>query len=71
MATAKIVKDISPHKFVKAYSAYLKRPGKMELPPWTDIVKTSQFKELGPYDPELVLCSSCFNGQENLLEGRS
>lgn len=24
----------------------------MELPPWTDIVKTAQFKELAPYDPD-------------------
>ncbi|GMP57267.1 hypothetical protein CsSME_00021424 [Camellia sinensis var. sinensis] len=38
MATAKLVKDISPHEFVKAYS--------------TDIVKTGRFKELAPYDPD-------------------
>lgn len=24
----------------------------MELPPWTDIVKTATFKELAPYDPD-------------------
>ncbi|CAL5390076.1 unnamed protein product [Camellia sinensis] len=45
MVTAKSVKDVSPHKFVKAYSAHLKRSGK------TDIVKTVRFKELAPYDP--------------------
>ncbi|KAE9449350.1 hypothetical protein C3L33_18762, partial [Rhododendron williamsianum] len=28
MATAKSVKDVSPHEFVKAYSAHLKRSGK-------------------------------------------
>lgn len=24
----------------------------VELPPWTDIVKTARFKELAPYDPD-------------------
>ena len=24
----------------------------MELPEWTDIVKTATFKELAPYDPD-------------------
>uniref|UniRef100_A0A2P2KYQ7 40S ribosomal protein S19-3 n=1 Tax=Rhizophora mucronata TaxID=61149 RepID=A0A2P2KYQ7_RHIMU len=52
MATPKTVKDVSPHEFVRAYSAHLKRSGKIELPPWTDIVKTGRFKELAPYDPD-------------------
>ncbi|THU51485.1 hypothetical protein C4D60_Mb06t31530 [Musa balbisiana] len=51
-AVARTVKDVSPHEFVKSYSAYLKRSGKMELPEWTDIVKTGMFKELAPYDPD-------------------
>lgn len=29
MATARTVKDVSPHEFVKAYSAHLKRSGKV------------------------------------------
>ncbi|GMQ10932.1 hypothetical protein CsSME_00053738 [Camellia sinensis var. sinensis] len=41
MATAKSVKDVSPHEFVKAYSAHLKRSG-----------KTGRFKELAPYNPD-------------------
>ncbi|XP_010259352.1 PREDICTED: 40S ribosomal protein S19-3 [Nelumbo nucifera] len=52
METARTVKDVSPHEFVKAYAAHLKRSGKMELPHWTDIVKTATFKELAPYDPD-------------------
>ncbi|KAL7232259.1 hypothetical protein ACSBR2_010312 [Camellia fascicularis] len=52
IATAKSVKDVSPHEFVKAYSAHLKRSGKMELPHWTDIVKIGRFKELALYDPD-------------------
>ncbi|CAL0321721.1 unnamed protein product [Lupinus luteus] len=52
MATAKTVKDVSPHEFVKAYSAHLKRSGKIELPEWIDLVKTAKFKELAPYDPD-------------------
>ncbi|KAJ3703700.1 hypothetical protein LUZ61_007405 [Rhynchospora tenuis] len=52
METGRTVKDVSPHEFVKAYAAHLKRSGKMELPHWTDIVKTARFKELAPYDPD-------------------
>ncbi|XP_042459897.1 40S ribosomal protein S19-like [Zingiber officinale] len=49
---SKTVKDVSPHEFVKAYAAHLKRSGKLELPEWADIVKTGRFKELAPYDPD-------------------
>nr|XP_009787026.1 PREDICTED: 40S ribosomal protein S19-3-like [Nicotiana sylvestris] len=52
MEAAKTVKDVSPHEFVKAYTAHLKRSGKMELPEWTDLVKTGKLKELAPYDPD-------------------
>lgn len=31
MATAKTVKDVSPHEFVKAYAAHLKRSGKVDF----------------------------------------
>ncbi|KAE9590324.1 putative ribosomal protein S19e [Lupinus albus] len=31
MATAKTVKDVSPHEFVKAYSSHLKRSGKVSF----------------------------------------
>lgn len=51
-STARTVKDVNPHEFVKAYSAHLKRSGKMELPEWVDIVKTARFKELPPTDPD-------------------
>uniref|UniRef100_A0A804R3K8 40S ribosomal protein S19 n=1 Tax=Zea mays TaxID=4577 RepID=A0A804R3K8_MAIZE len=40
-STARTVKDVNPHEFVKAYSAHLKRSG-----------KTARFKELPPYDPD-------------------
>ncbi|XP_058113374.1 small ribosomal subunit protein eS19-like [Magnolia sinica] len=52
MEAARTVKDVSPHDFVKAYSAHLKRSGKVELPHWIDTVKTATFKELAPYDPD-------------------
>ncbi|KAM7277531.1 hypothetical protein ACFE04_004665 [Oxalis oulophora] len=52
MATSRKVKDVSPHEFVKAYAAHLKRSGKIELPEWTDIVKTGKLKELAPYDAD-------------------
>ncbi|CAI0428610.1 unnamed protein product [Linum tenue] len=56
------VKDVSPHEFVKAYAAHPKRSGKIELPPWIDIVKTGKLKELAPYDHD------CLNGKEGLAE---
>ncbi|KXS18629.1 ribosomal protein S19e, partial [Gonapodya prolifera JEL478] len=46
------VKDVDPHAFVTAYAAYLKRTGKLDVPKWTDTVKTGTFKELGPYDAD-------------------
>ncbi|CDS05217.1 Putative 40S ribosomal protein S19-A [Lichtheimia ramosa] len=46
------VKDVNAHAFIKAYSAYLKRTGKLEIPKWVDIVKTGTHKELAPYDPD-------------------
>ncbi|RKO83231.1 ribosomal protein S19e [Blyttiomyces helicus] len=46
------VKDVSAHEFVKAYGAYLKRTGRLEVPKWVDLVKTGPTKELAPYDPD-------------------
>ncbi|KAL1935580.1 hypothetical protein VTP01DRAFT_4720 [Rhizomucor pusillus] len=46
------VKDVNAHEFIKAYAAYLKRTGKLEVPKWVDIVKTGTYKELAPYDPD-------------------
>ncbi|KAI8902096.1 ribosomal protein S19e [Globomyces pollinis-pini] len=46
------VKDVSAQAFVKAYSAYLKRTGRLEVPKWVDLVKTGPHKELAPYDPD-------------------
>jgi small subunit ribosomal protein S19e len=46
------VKDVSSHDFVKAYAAYLKRTGKLDVPKWVDVVKTGTAKELAPIDPD-------------------
>ncbi|KAJ3168355.1 40S ribosomal protein S19 [Geranomyces variabilis] len=46
------VKDVSAHAFVKAYAAYLKRTGKLDVPKWLDLVKTATYKELAPYDQD-------------------
>ncbi|KAE8805586.1 40S ribosomal protein S19 [Hordeum vulgare] len=58
-----------PHEFVKAYSAHLKRSGKMELPEWVDIVKTTMFKELPPTDPDwyYMRAGMPFEGQHGAL----
>ena len=46
------VKDVPAGAFISAYAAHLKRTGKIELPKWSDLVKTSRAKELAPYDPD-------------------
>lgn len=46
------VKDVDAHAFVRAYAAYLKRSGKLEIPKWVDIVKTGAYKEMAPLDPD-------------------
>ncbi|XP_077986020.1 small ribosomal subunit protein eS19-like [Glandiceps talaboti] len=46
------VKDVDQHEFVKAFSAFLKKSGKLKAPEWVDIVKLGKFKELAPYDPD-------------------
>merc|ERR1712168_671464 len=40
------VKDVDQQKFVVALSAFLKKSGKVRVPEWADIVKTSVAKEL-------------------------
>ena len=46
------VKDVQAGSFIKAYAAYLKRTGRLEVPKWVDLVKTGAHKELAPYDPD-------------------
>ncbi|KAI7985929.1 40S ribosomal protein S19-1 [Camellia lanceoleosa] len=48
MEAARTVKDVSPHDDRFDWETRLS----MELPHWTDIVKTAKFKELAPYDPD-------------------
>ncbi|XP_017783923.1 PREDICTED: 40S ribosomal protein S19-like [Nicrophorus vespilloides] len=54
------LKDVDQHKFVKAFSQFLKKTGKLRVPEWVDLVKTSRAKELAPYDPDwyYVRCSA-------------
>ncbi|CAO2820586.1 unnamed protein product [Amaranthus hypochondriacus] len=66
---ARTVKDVSPHDFVKAYAAHLKRSGKIELPPWTDIVKTGVLKELAPYDPDWYYIRAASMARKIYLRG--
>lgn len=46
------VKDVESHAFINAYAQHLKKQGKIELPKWVDIVKTSTHKEMCPYDQD-------------------
>ncbi|KAF8462526.1 ribosomal protein S19e [Kalaharituber pfeilii] len=42
------VRDVDAQKFIEAYSAFLKRQGKLPIPGWVDTVKTGHYKELPP-----------------------
>lgn len=46
------LKDVDQQKFVKAFSAFLKKSGKMKVPEWADLVKTARYKELAPYEED-------------------
>ena len=39
------LKDVSAAEFIKAYSAHLKKGGKLTLPDWVDYVKTAPGRE--------------------------
>ncbi|KAJ1984949.1 Protein component of the small (40S) ribosomal subunit [Dimargaris cristalligena] len=52
MAGGKTLKDVSAAAFIKAYSAHLKRSGKLPVPEWVDLVKTSTGREQAPIDPD-------------------
>ncbi|KAK2573694.1 40S ribosomal protein S19 [Acropora cervicornis] len=57
------VKDACPQQFNKALAAHLKKGGKMKIPDWVDLVKTSKAKELAPYDPDCLNSTSCLPSQ--------
>jgi small subunit ribosomal protein S19e len=46
------VRDVDAHKFIKAYAAHLKRSGKLDVPSWVDLVKTSTARELAPLNTD-------------------
>jgi small subunit ribosomal protein S19e len=46
------VRDVDAQKFIGAYSAFLKRQGKLSIPGWVDTVKTSPSNELPPQDAD-------------------
>ncbi|KAF4120379.1 small subunit ribosomal protein S19e [Geosmithia morbida] len=50
MAGGVTVRDVDAQKFINAYSAFLKRQGKLPIPGWVDTVKTGVSRELPPQD---------------------
>ncbi|KAE8364372.1 ribosomal protein S19e [Aspergillus caelatus] len=46
------VRDVDAQKFISAYSAFLKRQGKLPIPGWVDTVKTSCSNELPPQNAD-------------------
>ncbi|EOY01742.1 Ribosomal protein S19e family protein, putative [Theobroma cacao] len=52
--------DGSPHMFLFFGNS-------IELPPWTDTVKTARFKELPPYDPDWYYVRAAFMARKIYL----
>jgi len=46
------VKDIPAGDFIKAYAEYLKKNDKVQMPDWSEWVKTGAGRELAPEDPD-------------------
>jgi small subunit ribosomal protein S19e len=46
------VKDVPAQPFIAALAQHFKKSGKIELPEWHDLIKTSIAKELPPRDPD-------------------
>lgn len=49
---AVLLKDVSYSDFIRIYAAHLKKAGKIELPPYLDLIKTGLSRELAPQDPD-------------------
>jgi len=46
------LRDTSANDFISAYSRFLKKSGRVDVPKWADIVKTGTHKQLAPLDPD-------------------
>lgn len=46
------MRDVSAEAFIAGYAKHLKDQGRMTIPTWVDIVKTSSANELAPYDED-------------------
>lgn len=60
MTKGAIVADVYAHDLVKAYARFLKKSGKVVLPKWVDVVRTSGAREMPPEDPDwfYIRCAS-------------
>lgn len=47
-----IYRDVAAQDFINAYASFLQRQGKLEVPGYVDIVKTSAGNEMPPQDSE-------------------
>ena len=47
-----LFRDVAAQDFINAYASFLQRQGKLEVPGYVDIVKTSSGNEMPPQDSE-------------------
>ena len=65
------VKDVPAQQFIVSYAQHLKRSGKIQLPKWTDLVKTGTAKELPPNNPDWYYVRAASMARKIYLRGGS
>jgi len=65
------VKDVAAQPFIAALAQHFKKSGKIELPEWHDLIKTSIAKELPPRDPDWYYIRAASLARKVYLRGGS
>jgi small subunit ribosomal protein S19e len=68
-ASITTLRDVSAAEFITAYSAHLKKGGRLELPSWVDYVKTSHGREMPPSDTDWYFVRAASIARKIYLNG--
>mmetsp|Transcript_31874 Transcript_31874/g.31140 ORF Transcript_31874/g.31140 Transcript_31874/m.31140 type:complete len:116 (-) Transcript_31874:233-580(-) len=64
------VKDVNSKEFIKQFAKYLKNGNKIKIPDWTGYVKTSCYKDLGPYDQDWLYTRAASVAYQLYIRGK-
>nr|WCZ58440.1 40S ribosomal protein S19 [Paratrimastix eleionoma] len=64
------LKDVAADSFIKFYAAHLKKQGKLEIPKWTEYVKTGTLKELAPYEADWYYIRAAAMARQIYIRGK-